>query len=653
VTLSAKPSRIEPAVVMPAWPAPPGAAAASGDSTGDGDLAHALMRHATNALLVLTEGGAIRYASASTGRVLGYAPETLRGASLARLVHADDAATLAEFCSSLPGNDGTAAPIALRLHHGELGWRHFLASRIDLRDEPGVQALVISLHDVTARRQSERQSAAFLALGQQLGAATTAEEAARIIARVSDDLLRWDAYFLSLYSAEDDLLTPILSIDLVNGQRTVVAEVDPVGERPGPVWRRILTEGGVLILRHGLPTDPGGLEPFGDVERLSASLIFVPIRADNVAVGILSIQSYTEDAYNQDDVALLQALADHCSGALERVRAEAALRASEARLRHQATHDALTGLPNRAFFQERLAHTLASRTRAGTTVAVLFIDLDRFKIVNDSLGHEAGDALLVLAAARLRAALRPTDIAARLGGDEFTVLLDGLAADDDARRVAERIVALFERPFALADRQVVVSASIGIALGVVGDDAPTELLRRADIALYGAKNGGRARYAVFDAAMSDAAVERLELEAELRRAIAHGALQLHYQPVAELASGRIVGVEALVRWQRDAHGLVGPETFIPLAEETGLILPLGRWILHEACRQASTWRARNPQLDLRVSVNLSASEFAQPGLAAAVALTLQETGLDASALELEITESANMANAALTSATLR
>ena len=649
------PRQVASAVVRPDRSPPRGGDPAHDERARDGALAHTLMGHIANLFLVLADDGTIRYASESAARVLGRAPELLRGVAVASLAHADDVAALAALLRGLARDVVPAAPIEIRMDHGELGWRRFVLSGIDLRDEPAVRALALNIQDVTARRQAERRGAAFLALGQQLGAATTAEGAARIIATVSDELLRWDGYYLNLYSAADDLCTSVLGIDQIDGRRTVVPQDTTRGEPPGPLWRRVLTEGGVLILRHGLPTDPAGLEPFGDAERLSASLIYVPIRADETIVGILSIQSYTEDAYTDDDVALLQALADHCGGALERVRAEAALRASERRLRHQATHDSLTGLPNRAYFQERLAQTLAHPARPGDTVAVLFLDLDRFKVVNDSLGHEAGDALLVMAATRLRAAIRPTDTAARLGGDEFTVLLEELASAEVAERVAERIVARFARPFVIGEQQVVVSASVGIALGIAGNDAPTELLRRADIALYKAKSGGRARCVIFDAAMSDAAVERLRMEAELRRAIERGAIQLHYQPLAELATGRIVGVEALVRWRRGAHehDLVGPDTFIPLAEETGLILPLGRWVLREACRQAHAWRALNPHLDLKVSVNLSAAEFAQPGLAEAVALILRETGLDAPALELEITESVIMADAALTSATLR
>lgn len=653
--LSTKPGQAESSVVALCRTPDRALAHPVGDAARLAVLPPSLLGHAADLLLILDDEGAIRYAGGSANRVLGQTHRELRGVTLESLTHADDVVALGDFLA-LPSQAVDGAVVEVRLwqsRDGQSGWRQFALTGIDLRGEPSVRGLVISVHDVTARRQAERRSAAFLALGQQLGAATTAEAAARIIAQVSDDLLRWDAYSLSLYSRADDLLTAVLNVDLINGQRTEVPEAADAGERPGPLSRRVMADGGLLLLRHGVPEDVAELDPFGDTARLSASLIYVPIHADETVVGILSIQSYTEDAYTDADVTLLQALADHCGGALERVRAEAALRASETRLRYQASHDSLTGLPNRAHFQERLARALDDPTRAGGVVAVLFIDLDRFKIVNDSLGHEAGDALLVTAAARLRAALRPADLAARLGGDEFTILLEELADVSDAAKVAARIVSLFAEAFTIGHHQVVVSASVGIAVGVAGQLQSTELLRHADIALYSAKNGGRARCAIFDAAMSDAAIERLELEAALRHAIEHETLQLHYQPLANLLTGQIVGVEALVRWPRGASELVGPDKFIPLAEETGLILPLGHWVLREACRQVRAWRTTGPYPDLKVSVNLSAAEFAQTGLVEAVARTLRETGLEAAALELEITEGVIMADAATTITTLR
>ena len=327
-----------------------------------------------------------------------------------------------------------------------------------------------------------------------------------------------------------------------------------------------------------------------------------------------------------------------------------ARREFEERLAYQAFHDALTGLPNRAWFAAHLDATLA-RGRGG--VAVLFLDLDRFKVINDSLGHERGDELLVAVAARLRACAEPGAAVARLGGDEFTVLLPGGTAAD-ARRLAGRILTALRAPLALVGREIVVSASIGIALGDAGAGGASALLRDADTAMYRVKRGGGAGAALFDRGMSAAAVARLERESDLRRALAAGELALAYQPKVELRTGRIAGVEALVRWHHPREGLIPPADFIGLAEETGLILPLGQWALAEACRQARAWLDRWPgRPPLVMSVNLSARQFRQPGLAAAIADVLRETGLPASSLQLEITESTVMDDLDAAVATLR
>ena len=308
--------------------------------------------------------------------------------------------------------------------------------------------------------------------------------------------------------------------------------------------------------------------------------------------------------------------------------------------RHEALHDSLTGLPNRALFVNRLQQAIDRKDRERNVSAVLFTDLDHFKEVNDSLGHDVGDELLKGVSERLKACLRPGDTAARLGGDEFTVLLDTVAHVGDAIRVAERITEEMRRPFDLTGGQVTVTTSIGIALSASADEQPGNLLRDADYAMYEAKREGKSRYKVFNSGIYAQTLRRLRLEKDLKRAIESEEFEVHYQPKVLAQTGEIVGVEALARWRHPERGLILPGEFIPLAEETGLIVPLGQWVLREACRQAHEWRERYPNVSrMTVSVNLSVRQFRQPDLVQSLAKILRETGLEPSRLELEITES--------------
>jgi diguanylate cyclase (GGDEF)-like protein len=308
--------------------------------------------------------------------------------------------------------------------------------------------------------------------------------------------------------------------------------------------------------------------------------------------------------------------------------------------RRQALHDSLTGLPNRTLFTNRLQQSIDRKYREPGTSAVLYMDLDQFKVINDSLGHESGDALLIEVSRRLRSCLRPGDTAARLGGDEFTILLDEISNPSDAVRVAKRIADELREPFGLDEHQIFVTTSVGIALNESASVSPNSLLRNADVAMYEAKKEGKARYKIFDPGMHAQALRRLEMENELRRAINQEELRIHYQPKVLLDTGEIVGMEALVRWDHPEQGLINPNEFIPLAEETLLINPLGRWVLQEACRQAREWRRRYPDhSDLVMSVNLSVRQFQQPNLISELSEVLQETSLDPRALQLEITES--------------
>jgi diguanylate cyclase (GGDEF)-like protein/PAS domain S-box-containing protein len=308
-------------------------------------------------------------------------------------------------------------------------------------------------------------------------------------------------------------------------------------------------------------------------------------------------------------------------------------------LAHQARHDPLTGLPNRTLFLDRLEHGLARSRRSGAKLAVLFLDLDDFKIVNDTLGHDAGDLLLVALTPRLCAALRPGDTVARFGGDEFVVLCEDLDSEADAVQIAERVAEACGRPITVGSHEHLVTVSVGVVIAQAGDGTPTALLRDADAAMYRAKARGTGRVEVFDEGMRARLIERIAIESELRLALRRHELRLFYQPVISLARGEIVGVEALLRWQHPERGLLEPADFIHVAETSGLIVPIGEWVIAEACRQAAAWReARLDRPPVRMSVNLSPRQVARSDVADAVARILEDTGFDPSMLDLEITE---------------
>jgi diguanylate cyclase (GGDEF)-like protein/PAS domain S-box-containing protein len=314
---------------------------------------------------------------------------------------------------------------------------------------------------------------------------------------------------------------------------------------------------------------------------------------------------------------------------------------AEEELRRAAMHDGLTGLMNRAYFLEHLERAVARvQRRPDRAVGLLFLDLDRFKQVNDSLGHLAGDRLLSSIARRLQACVRPGDVLARLGGDEFAVLLDDIRDPTDATRVAERMQEALHLPFLSEGSEVVVTASIGIAFGGIGLEGPEDLLRDADLAMYRAKATGKARFEVFDVGLRASERARAGLENDLRRALDRGELRVHYQPIVNASDGRIVAFEALARWAHPQRGLLNAASFIPLAEESGTITALGRWVLREALAQLHAWQRDYPATPpLAVSVNLSPREVLQPRLATAVAEALRQADVSAASLALEITES--------------
>ena len=402
----------------------------------------------------------------------------------------------------------------------------------------------------------------------------------------------------------------------------------PVGEGVGG---KAISENR-LVVEESYSTWDEGLAAYR--ERGLQAAMAAPVHENGLPVGSLTLASFRPGRhYSQTEQDVLLAFAEHASLALTDARNfEDAM--------HQAFHDSLTGLPNRALFLDRLEHAHARARRSGSPIAVLFMDLDSFKNVNDSLGHAAGDELLVLVAGRLRRWVRPSDTAARFGGDEFAILLEDLDSSNAAQVVAQRILDSLREPFEIQGQEVIVGGSIGIASS--SHPGSDDLLRNADLAMYRAKGLGKGRHSMFEPGMHVAVLERLELEVDLQRALDRGEMVVNYQPIVELPTTRIVALEALVRWLHPVRGVIQPTEFIPLAEETGQILRLGYWVLERAIADACRWNAERQLDPVRVAVNLSARQLQEPTLVGQITGALADSGLPADHLLFEITETVLM-----------
>ncbi|HEX5241276.1 MAG TPA: EAL domain-containing protein [Candidatus Limnocylindrales bacterium] len=400
-----------------------------------------------------------------------------------------------------------------------------------------------------------------------------------------------------------------------------------------PETRRVLRDQQAVILDASDPTaDVNEVAYLKSIGRRRSVMLPLVVRGESV--GIVELTSTDPRAFDARRVELATLLTREAALTFDNVRLHG-------EIREQAFRDALTGLDNRSRFQERVQHALDRlRGRSPLHAAVLFIDLDHFKLVNDRFGHTMGDRLLQAVADRVRLSVRPGDSAARLGGDEFAILLEDLNDKSEAEAVCHRLLEVLAAPIPLGEAAPTIGASIGVALSGLGGETVDELLRNADIAMYAAKAAGRGQVVFFRTELLDLAAARSELAALLRGAEARHELQLHFQPIVELEGGAPVGVEALVRWQPEGHALHMPAEFISLAEETGEILAIGRWVLGEACRQTRVWQDRLGLPDLRVYVNLSARQFRDPGLVGVVAAALREARLQPRHLTLELTESA-------------
>jgi diguanylate cyclase (GGDEF)-like protein/PAS domain S-box-containing protein len=585
------------------------------------------------------EHGRWRYISPQVEEILGYkSEEFIRDPGLwVSLLHPEDRERVLSSETVDHLGSRNTPPVEYRMHTrgGEVVWMHDEA--VLEPDEEGIPVWHGVLYDVSERKNTENelqralsQQAVVARLGERALQNGDPEElmeaATELIGKVGGvhSACIWelgrDGRRLNLRAG--------LDAEVIGAGRRVSASRDSHAGAALDSGTHAIVADWERETHH---TMPPVLRTFG-----AASSLAVVIDGKNRPFGVLDVHATEPNRFSAKDVPFVQAAANVLADALERHAADQALR-------YRVLHDPLTGLPNRLSFVDALGEALNRATISGSPVGILFLDLDHFKLINDSLGHHAGDALLRAVAPRLRAHLRPGDVVARFGGDEFGILIDRLADEGEAIAIADRVAGAFAQPFSLDGVDHFVSASIGVAVARASDERTVNaelLIRDADAAMYRAKEGGRARCVLFDAEMRAGAMRRLEVERELRHALERDELALHYQPVVHLRSGDIAGLEALVRWRHPRRGLLDPADFVSIAEDSGLIEPIGRWVQERACRQALEWHQLRPDSrPLDVAVNLSARQVAHRDLASTIEEVIARTGLDPVHLRLEITES--------------
>ena len=588
-----------PTRVSPAGPSKEQPMRKIGKPGNANDWLRFIVQNSSDIVMVVDPDGTFRYASPAFGRILGYDPGEASGKNLFDLVHPDDVPRVLEGTKRVASRgvpDGTDV-VEYRFRHKDGSWKWMEGRVTDRQADPVVGGIVVNARDITERKGSEES------LREAEQKYRTLVEQIPVVAYID---------------RADGSDTPLYTSPQIEGLIGYTPE-EGSGVR---LWREHLhSEDRERVLAADERFERADEKRFGAEYRLIAK--------DGSVVWVLEDAVLVKDATGSPL---------YWQGILYDITER---KEAEKWLEHRTLHDLLTDLPNRLLLLDRLGHALARTEREGRgQVAVLFMDLDRFKVINDSLGHEAGDRLLVAVAERLKGYMRPEDTLARFSGDEFVVLVEDVESPEQAIRVAERIhTDVLESSFVLEGREIYVGTSVGIALGNARTKSAEDLLRNADMAMYRAKREGSG-YSMFDPALYEWAVRRLQLENDLRRAIEGEELVLHYQPIFDLDNQGVWGVEALVRWQHPERGLVMPEEFIPLGEETGLIAPMGRWVLEEACRRTKEWQQSYPSsAPLGVIVNFSATQLRHPDCVRSIEEALTTSGLDTGSLILDVTES--------------
>ncbi|HEY7134223.1 MAG TPA: bifunctional diguanylate cyclase/phosphodiesterase [Acidimicrobiia bacterium] len=592
-------------------------------------------------ILVLDSAANVRYATPALERLLGRDIRDHVGTSVLEYIHPDDVSRALEALERATSFGGDMLPMDVRVAHADGSWRLVEVLAENRLDDPAIASMVFTISDASTRSRSDALVAGEALVLELIGRGAPLEQTLLAIAELLEDQIPDARCCVTVADEAERELSAVAAPTL---DPAVVARHLrlPIGPDASPSGETAFRRHGVVVT--DIVTNPRceHVHDLAAAHRLAACWANpIVSTSDRRALGAVTSYHATSGRPRPEQAHIQELCANLAAVAIERHRAEAALL-------HHATHDALTGLPNRTLFLDRLDHALE---RCEGTLAVLFLDVDQFKLVNDSLGHVAGDHLLVALAERMRTVLPRTCTVARFGGDEFTVLCEDVQDPRDAVVVGESLMQAFLRPLQVGDGEVIVTLSIGIALPTRAGESAHTLLRDADAAMYRAKARGRNRIELFDTAMRTAVVERLEMERALHRAMARHELRLHFQPEVRIADGCVVGTEALLRWERSGVGLVPPDVFVPVAEEIGLIVPIGEWVLAEACRQAARWTRDHPELV--VWVNVSPVQLARDDFPDRVDGIIRASGVAHDRIGLEITEGALMQDADAAVLTLR